>query len=901
MLKSLFTNTTISNKYKSLINEINSLENTYQNLTNSELRGKTFELKKKYQAEKKLDSLITESFALVREASVRTLGLRHFDVQLIGGLTLHSGKIAEMRTGEGKTLVATAPAYLNSLTEKGVHIVTVNDYLASRDQVSMGQIYRFLGLSTGLIQENMAIQERQKNYDANITYVTNNELGFDYLRDNMVVRKEDMVQRPHFYAIVDEVDSILIDEARTPLIISGAVDDYTDKYAAAYRVSQKLIGKRVLEKDEIDAKHTGVNLEEGCDYLADEKSNSINVTEQGMAKCEQILGISGVYDDVSSQWPHFITQALRAKEFFKKDHHYIVKEGKVIIVDEFTGRLMPGRRWSDGLHQSVEAKEGIKIQEESQTLATITLQNYFKMYTKLAGMTGTAYTEAGEFKHIYALDVVVMPTNRVLQRKNLPDRIYKSEQAKYDAVVKEIEQVNSTGRPILVGTGSIEKSEILSGMLKRKGIAHQVLNAKYHEREAYIVAQAGRKNRVTIATNMAGRGTDIILGGNAEFLARADLRQQGIETGDEDYTERLRALYEKYQYDLAQEQKDVLAAGGLHVIGTERHESRRIDNQLRGRSGRQGDPGSSIFYISLQDDLMRLFGSERIIGMMESFGFEDDMPIEHPWINNSLETAQKRVEGQNFEIRKQLLDFDNVMNRQRSAVYDKRRAAIDGADLKEEIFEMIDEVLDISLDPLFAEYSEDPEAEKDKLALLLSTKFGIGRDIAAIMDGKGREELHKEIFEKICQEYEKREQGFGSDAMRFMERMVYVQVVDARWKEHLLNLDSLKEGIHLRSYAQRTPIDEYRHESYKAFMEMWGSVKESIVDFVFKAKISTASHVEGVFTKVKQHDVHQSYSALGDKNDSSKAITGQVIGEPKVGRNDACPCGSGKKYKKCCG
>lgn len=899
----------------SKISYITSLEEGLKNKPDSYFPQRTEEFKTfvkerlegvKKEDEKKviqetLDEILLEAFAMVREASVRALGMRHYDVQVLGGMVLNSCGAAEMATGEGKTLVSTLPAYLNALVGRGVHVITVNDYLASRDCEWMGKVHNFLGLSVGVIVQGQTSAVRRENYACDITYGTNNEFGFDYLRDNMVMHKEEMVQRGHFFAIVDEVDSILVDEARTPLIISGAVDDFTDKYSAANRVVQKLKGRRILEKDEIDAKHQGLDLEEDQDYLADEKSNTINVTEQGMAKCEQLLGVKDVYNDVTSQWPHFITQALRAHEFFKKDHHYIVKEGKVIIVDEFTGRLMPGRRWSDGLHQAVEAKEGIRIQEESQTLATVTLQNYFKMYTKLAGMTGTAYTEAGELKHIYNLDVVVIPTNRVLQRISHPDKIYKNEQAKFNAVVKEIQEENAKGRPILVGTASIEKSEILSSMLKRQGIEHLVLNAKYHEREANIVAQAGRKGRITIATNMAGRGTDIILGGNPEFLAKADLRQSGVDSHDDDYDEKLKVLLEKYKVELDKEQKEVLEAGGLHVIGTERHEARRIDNQLRGRCGRQGDPGSSIFYISLADDLMRLFGSDRIMLMMDKFGFEEDMPIEHPIINRSLETAQKRVEGQNFEIRKQLLDFDNVMNKQRTVVYDKRREAIEGAELKDDILDMIDEVLEVYIAPLFEEAYEDHDLEKEKLATLLNNKFGLDKSIKEKFDDKTMEELKEELFSLIRERYEEKETKVGSEQMRFMERMVYMQVIDSRWKEHLLNLDSLKEGIHLRSYAQRNPIDEYRHESYQAFMDMWHSVIESITDFIFKIDIKHEIAVEGVFSKAKQQDVHKSYSALSRGKEEKQQSVKSVSVSQKVGRNEPCPCGSGKKYKKCCG
>jgi preprotein translocase subunit SecA len=854
-----------------------------------------------------LDEIMVEAYAMVREAAVRTIGLRHYDVQVFGGMVLQNCGIAEMATGEGKTLVSTLPAYLNALVGRGVHVITVNDYLARRDREWMGPVHEFLGLTVGVIQNSMTPSERRKQYGADITYGTNNEFGFDYLRDNMVMSRQEMVQRGHFYAIVDEVDSILVDEARTPLIISGAVDDWTDKYYAAQKVSSRLNGRRILERDEIDAKHKGIDLEEGHDYLADEKSNSITMTEQGMQKAEQILGISDIYSDIESQWPHFITQSLRAKEFYQRDHHYIVKDGKVIIVDEFTGRLMPGRRWSDGLHQAIEAKEGIRIQEESQTLATITLQNYFKMYTKLAGMTGTAYTEAGELKHIYDLDVVVIPTNRPLRRVNSPDRIYKNQKGKFECVVREIVEMHRAGRPVLVGTSSIEKSELLSAMLKRQGVEHQVLNAKYHEQEAFIVAQAGRLGRITIATNMAGRGTDIILGGNPEFLARADLRLNGIDVHDERYPEEYAELYAQYKQQLAEEQKKVIELGGLHVIGTERHEARRIDNQLRGRSGRQGDPGSSVFFISLEDDLMRLFGSDRIMMMMEHFGFQDDEPIEHPLINRSLETAQRRVEAHNFEIRRQLLDFDNIMNRQRVVVYDKRREIIDGRDLREEIVDMAREVIESYLEPVYASDLEEPEVEQEKLANTMYLKFGVEPEtVRGLFADRSREEMAEVLFELVKERYEEKEQRLGSDRMRFLERLVYLQVIDARWKEHLLVLDGLKEGIHLRSYGQRNPIDEYRSESFHAFMEMLFSIKDGVTDMVFKAEIRESAPVRGVFSGARQQASHQEFSSLGEspapEAQAAPAAPAPVVNSgAKVGRNDPCPCGSGKKYKKCCG
>jgi len=916
--------------------ELKSKDDAYFPARTAELKAavaekmKTLTFVDKTDERKKINAMLNEflpeAFALTREAAVRSLGIRHYDVQILGGMVLNNGGITEMSTGEGKTLVATTAVYLNALIGRGVHVITVNDYLAKRDSEWMGKVYTFLGLSVGVILHGISQSTRRENYARDITYGTNNEFGFDYLRDNMVTSQDQMVQRGHFMAVVDEVDSILVDEARTPLIISGAVDDFTDKYYTAMNIVKKLQGRKVMEKDEIDAKHQGIDLEEGTDYLADEKNHSVNVTEQGMQKVESLLGEKGAYDDVASQWPHFITQALRAKEFYRKDHHYIVKDGEVIIVDEFTGRLMPGRRWSDGLHQSVEAKEGIRIQEESQTLATVTLQNYFKMYVKLAGMTGTAYTEAGELKHTYDIDVVVIPTNRPLQRINSADKIYKTEQAKFRAVVTEIEAEHAKGRPILVGTASIEKSEILSDMLKRKGLQHQVLNAKQHEREAHIVAQAGRLGRIMIATNMAGRGTDILLGGNPEFLAKADLKVDGIEPGNPEFDAKFKELHDKYKVELAAEQIKVREAGGLHVIGTERHEARRIDNQLRGRSGRQGDPGSSVFFISLQDDLMRLFGSDRISFMMDKLGFEEDDVLEHPLINHSLETAQKRVEGQNFEIRKQLLDFDNVMNKQRTAVYDRRLKAIVGTDIKEEIMNLTEDSIYELVEPLFWDGETDVELEKEKVGSILHTRFELDKDAVKTeyLGEKDKELMVGRLFSAAQEKYAEREARLGAEHLRFLERMIYLQIIDARWKEHLLNLDALKEGIHLRGYAQKNPVDEYRHESYTAFMEMWRSVREGIVDFVFRAEPRPMQNFDGVFSKIRQVEKHEEtdgFTALqqaqaaqhaaeqgAEAEDHSEMFAPAapkqqtVVNEgERTGRNDPCPCGSGKKYKKCCG
>jgi len=901
-------------KYASIVSLVNSLEEELRSRPDDffpkktqEFRDRIFKKTRDIQDEeerykvsqKVLDEILPWAFALVRESARRTIKMRHFDVQILGGIVLHRCGIAEMATGEGKTLVATLPAYLNALLGRGVHIVTVNDYLAKRDREWMGPVYEFLGLSVGVIQQGMSQKERRLAYSCDITYGTNNEFGFDYLRDNMVLHLEDMVQRGHFYAIVDEVDSILIDEARTPLIISGPAEESTDKYYIAEKIAKRLKGRKILEKDEIEAKYKGIDLGEGFDYLADEKTQAVTLTEQGLKKCEEYLGLTNLFEDISSEWPHHIRQALRAKEFFKRERDYIIKEGKVIIVDEFTGRLMPGRRWSDGLHQAIEAKEGLKIQEESQTLATITLQNYFKMYKKLAGMTGTAYTEAQEFKHIYNLDVVVIPTNRPLRRDTFPDKIYKSKEAKFRAVVKEIEELYKIGRPILVGTTSIENSEYLSTLLKQKGIPHQVLNAKYHEREAYIVAQAGKFKQVTIATNMAGRGTDIILGGNPEYLVKSLLREKGLNPWDEGYKEEFERLLKEYNKDFEGEHNKVVELGGLHVIGTERHEARRIDNQLRGRAGRQGDPGSSRFYISLEDDLMRLFGSERIMYLMERFGFPEDEPIEHPWVSRSIEVAQRRVEAHNFEIRKQLLEFDNVMNKQREVIYTKRREVLEGKDLKEDILGMVRESLEERIEFLFSKEVEDPEIEEEKFRKELNFRFGINIE-KEIFKNRAPEELVEIIFNLIKEKYEEREANLGREKLRFLERVVSLQVIDSRWKEHLLVLDNLKEGIHLRAYGQRNPVEEYQHEAFRAFLDMLSSIREGILDLIFRVELKEPPKLRSALAGGPRSFLHDQYSPLKKEESKASPKTQQVF-KRKIGRNEPCPCGSGKKYKKCCG
>ncbi len=897
-------------EYAPFVGKVNLLETALQEKPDSFFPQRTLELVEiiaqkmaqihdddAQEREKVLDEILPEAFAMVREAARRVTGMRHFDSQILGGIILHKCNIAEMATGEGKTLVATLPAYLNALVKKGVHVVTVNDYLARRDREWMGPIYEFLGLSVGVIQSFMPFRERRAAYAADITYGTNNEFGFDYLRDNMAIALDQLVQRGYFYAIVDEVDSILVDEARTPLIISGPSDESTDKYYVAEKVARKLQGKRILEKDEIDAKYKGVDLEKDTDYLADEKTQSVTLTDRGLKKCEELLGVGDLYQDVQAEWPHHIRQSLRAKEFFHRDKEYIVKEGQVIIVDEFTGRLMPGRRWSDGLHQAVEAKEGLTIQEETQTLATITLQNYFKMYKKLSGMTGTAYTEAVEFKHIYKLGVVSIPTNRTLQRKNFADQIYKTKKIKFAAVVKEIEQLFASGRPVLVGTTSIENSEELSFLLQKKGIPHNVLNAKHHEQEAHIVAQAGRVGQVTIATNMAGRGTDIILGGNIDFMLKSIVQQGELQPSEKE------RLIEQYKKQFQQDHEKVVALGGLHVIGTERHEARRIDNQLRGRSGRQGDPGSSRFYISLEDDLMRLFGSERISFIMERFKFPEDEPIEHGMINRTIEIAQKRVESHNFELRKHLLEYDDVMNKQRTVVYAKRRAILEGNITHEEILDLCSEAVSRFTHETFQGGITDIENQAVGILEWYKHTFGKVVSVEALKD-KTFDEIEELFDVEMRALYSERQKKFGAESMLRMARMIYLQTIDSRWKEHLRNLDEIREGIHWQAYAQKNPLIEYQHRAYELFVEMMESAKQSIVEILFRIEIRDGNmEVRSVFSP-HAHE-HREFSSFRDsqpaktpqKNRSSAPNTKQ----DKIGRNEPCPCGSGKKYKRCCG
>ncbi|MFA5275425.1 MAG: preprotein translocase subunit SecA [Candidatus Omnitrophota bacterium] len=845
------------------------------------------------------EDILAEAFAVVREAASRTIGLRHFDSQIAGGIILHEGSICEMATGEGKTLVATLPVYLNALFGKGVHVVTVNDYLARRDAEWMGPVYEFLGLSVGVIQHDMGDEERKAAYSCDITYGTNNEFGFDYLRDNMKYNLSDLVQRPFYYAVVDEVDSILVDEARTPLIISGPAEESTDKYYTANTIAAQLKGRRVTEKDEIDAKYKGIDLSTGFDYLADEKAQTVAMTENGEIKAARLWGVESLHSIETIEYRHHTIQALRAKEFFEHDVDYVVKDGQVIIVDEFTGRMMPGRRWSDGLHQAVESKEGMKIERENQTLATITFQNYFRMYEKLAGMTGTAATEANEFKSIYQLDVITIPTNRNLIRTNHPDRVFKTEEEKFNAVVEEINELYNAGRPVLVGTITIDRSEYLSEMLKRRGIQHQVLNAKYHEMEAQIVAQAGRFKGVTIATNMAGRGTDILLGGNPEFMAKNVIKQK-LKPDHPDYQEEYKKLLEKYKKETAEEHDKVVSLGGLHVLGTERHESRRIDNQLRGRSGRQGDPGSSRFYVALEDDLMRLFGSERLIGLMEKLGLEKGQVIEHPWVAGSIEIAQRRVEQHNFEIRKQLLDYDNVMNKQREIIYSQRKQTLEGANLKESILDMLHGVID----GIVETYMASPH-EPDFPGLINMMKLKFGLDIEDNkLENSHKDQLKDSLYEIALRTYEEKENSVGFDLMRHLERMVLLQIIDSKWKDHLYAMDSLREGIGLRAYGQRDPLIEYKREGFLMFNQMIASIEEEAVETIFKLQPAKPTHFKGVFSEERQELSHPELSALDAPAEEPQQQPAQKpiqSTHAKVGRNDPCPCGSGKKYKKCCG
>jgi preprotein translocase subunit SecA len=975
------------------VEAINALESEIQKLSDDQLRAKTEEFRVRIQERLKhivdepdadpdrqkqidternqalkeaLDDVLVEAFAVVREAGRRVLNMRHFDVQLIGGMVLHEGKIAEMKTGEGKTLVATLPVYLNALGGRGVHVVTVNDYLAKRDSEWMGKLYKFLGLSVGVIVHELDDEERREAYAADVTYGTNNEFGFDYLRDNMKFDLRDCVQRVHNFAIVDEVDSILIDEARTPLIISGASEESTDKYYKVNRIIPK------LEKgEEVDTAPGEPKILTG-DFVVDEKHRNITVTEEGWEKVEKLLGIGNIADPENWALKHHVDTAIKAHAIYRKDVEYVVKDGEVIIVDEFTGRLMPGRRWSDGLHQAIEAKENVKIERENQTLATITFQNYFRMYHKLAGMTGTAETEAPEFDKIYRLEVTVIPTNRALLRVENPDVVYRTEKEKYFAAADEIQRLHDTGQPVLVGTTSIEKSERLSELLKKKGIKHVVLNAKYHEREAEIVAQAGRKGMVTIATNMAGRGTDILLGGNPEFMAKQECVKKGIAQplraaqgkvgADVDDSNRTLWYYAgneysvptdqwseilaRYETDTASDHNEVTAVGGLHILGTERHEARRIDHQLRGRAGRQGDPGSSRFYLSLEDDLMRIFAKEWVSNLLQRLGMEEGIPIESRMITRRIEAAQKAVEGQNFESRKHLLEYDDVMNKQRVAVYGLRRRLLEGLDQKDLIIEdYVSGILGDLLEQYCPTKAHVDDWDLKGLKEAVFTKFGVDIYAEGLKpEEMSRQELGDAIFEKLKERYDAKEKLIGGEAMRYHERTIMLSVIDAQWKDHLLSMDHLKEGIGLRGYGQHDPLVEYKRESFDMFEEMMQRFQEETVRILYLMQIlerppdsgsmpgghpegpsgkgpdagvpslitggrggngrpprqiaTSVDDIEEAFQRKKKRELEQARMAgAGDMQTVQQVVRS---GE-KVGRNDPCPCGSGKKYKKCCG
>ena len=900
-------------RMRPMVAAINDLEPEIQALDDAALKGRFEQIRdrvrpqvadlpedlkqRRNKVQEILDRELTETFAVVREASRRATGMRHFDVQLIGGIVLHEGRIAEMKTGEGKTVVATLPVCLNALTGRGVHVVTVNDYLARRDADWMGEIYSFLGLTVGCIQNQMNDAERKQAYQSDITYGTNNEFGFDYLRDNMKFDLDRMVQRDHVYTIVDEVDSILVDEARTPLIISGPSEVSVDLYYQVDGVVPKL-----ERGEEIEDKHG--NKDVTGDFIIDEKSQTATLTDQGMAKAERILGVENLYEPTNIDTLHAVNQALRAHSLYQRDKEYIVKDGEVIIVDEFTGRLMPGRRWSDGLHQAVEAKEKVKIQSENQTLATVTLQNYFRMYEKLAGMTGTAETEAEEFQKIYGLDVAVIPTNEPMVRKDHADVVYKTETEKFRAVIEEIAECHERGQPCLVGTVSIEKSERLSKLLQRQKVKHVVLNAKYHEREADIVAQAGRAGAVTIATNMAGRGTDIVLGGNPDGLAR-------IEANPAEDTEAHAAAVERYRRTCTEEKQQVLDAGGLRIIGTERHESRRIDNQLRGRSGRQGDPGESRFFLSLEDDLMRIFASDWVRKMMDRLGMEEDVPIESKMVSKSIERAQKQVEGRNFEIRKHLLEYDDVMNKQREAVYRLRRRVLEGVEGRDYILRVVGEIVEDLIDRA-CPAEADPEdwdtstVETEYRSFFRLDVSEVGVDWATV----NRPQLEELLRDGALEHYRGRVEQFGDESFARLEKFLLLDTVDKQWKDHLLALDHLREGIGLRAYGQRNPLVEYKRESFSLYEAMWERIEDHVVKFLFHAEPVEDMQLRrrGVQTTLSHPDAEGLAASRAQQERAASTPVGRPAkpttvrrDQPKVGRNDPCPCGSGKKYKKCCG
>ena len=898
-------------RVRPIINKINGLEEEISKLSDSELRAKTQYFKEQLKEGKTLDDILPEAFAVVREASKRVLGMRHFDVQLIGGIILHQGRIAEMKTGEGKTLVATLPVYLNALEGKGVHVITVNDYLAKRDSEWMGKLYKFLGLSVGLVIAGMEPKEKQEAYNADVTYGTNNEFGFDYLRDNMVIYKDQLVQRGLHYAIVDEIDSILIDEARTPLIISGRANESSDLYKKADNFVKKLSPKVIVEEDVKDFDQAEDN--EKYDYIVDLKAKSASLTQKGIKKAEDAFGLENFNDLENSTLVHHVNQALRAHGIMKKDIDYIVKDGEVLIVDEFTGRIMYGRRYNNGLHQAIEAKEHVKIADESKTLATITFQNFFRMYDKLSGMTGTAMTEEAEFEEIYNLDVVEIPTNKPMIRDDQNDVIYKNENAKYRAIVESVKESHDKGQPVLIGTVSIEKSEKLSKLLKQEGINHEVLNAKYHEKEAEIVAQAGKYNAVTIATNMAGRGTDIMLGGNSEFLAKEEMRRKKVspelieeattyyETDDKEILkarEQFNELVKKYDDEIKEEKEKVIDAGGLKIIGTERHESRRIDNQLRGRSGRQGDIGESKFFIGLDDDLMKIFGGDAITKVYNTLGADENMPIDSRIISRAVENAQKKVEGRNFSIRKNVLKYDDVMNAQREIIYKQRRQVLDGENIHDSIVNMIEAVAD-SIVGMFIE-GEEQQLNVESLNTEIINIFGIDM-LDYIKENKNDiSKISEELKKKAMEIYAQKEEEIGSDQMRELERVVMLKVVDEKWMNHIDSMDELKNGIGLRAYGQKDPVVQYRLEGFDMFDEMINDIKFDVTKILM--------HIRQQGEVKRQETVKitgEALEAIHSVDGGSKIGTDvdrTVRNEgPKVGRNDPCPCGSGKKYKNCCG
>ncbi|HVW09038.1 MAG TPA: preprotein translocase subunit SecA [Bryobacteraceae bacterium] len=925
-----------------IVAAINDLEPSMQKLSDIDLAAKTIDFKERIARGATLDDLLPEAFAVVREAGRRVLNMRHFDVQLIGGMVLHKGQIAEMKTGEGKTLVATCPTYLNALSGKGVHVVTVNDYLARRDAEWMGRIHKFLGMTVGIIVHDLDDRERKVSYASDITYGTNNEFGFDYLRDNMKFQLVNCAQRGHNFAIVDEVDSILIDEARTPLIISGPSEESTDKYYKANKVIPHLIRGEVIE-----GKEPGVTYTTG-DYTVDEKHRSSALTEEGVLKVEKLLGIGNMYEPQNVEWNHHIQQSLKAHVIFQKDKDYVVKDGEVIIVDEFTGRLMAGRRWSDGLHQAVEAKEGVKIERETQTLATISFQNYFRLYTKLSGMTGTAETEAAEFDKIYKLLVTVIPTNRPLIRKEFQDVVYRTGEEKFRNAAKEIKEFQQRGQPVLVGTISVEKSEHLSKMLTKMGVKHEVLNAKNHEREALIVAQAGRRGAVTVSTNMAGRGTDILLGGNAEFLARDAMKRQGKDPDLEEYQADWERVLAETKAQCQVEHDAVTELGGLHITGTERHDSRRIDNQLRGRAGRQGDPGSSRFFLSLQDDLLRIFGGDRMQNLMLKLGMEEDVPIESNLITKRIAAAQKAVEAQNFDSRKHLLEYDDVMNKQRMSVYTMRRGLLEGVDQKARVMEMTRGVIAAAVEVACPPDSRTTEWDLNRLQTDLLSRMGL-RFNPADLGGMTPNQMEDELMQRATAMYEAKEELVGASLMREAERNIMLHIIDDQWKDHLLSMDHLKEGIGLRGYGQKDPLVEYKKESFELFQDMMDRIEDETVRYLYflrfeignatlpfqstddedeaevdgepaaseideeqkrleesraaaeerrRAAQSAVQDMNRGLQKKHEKELRELQFGASTESTASKTVTN---GGPKVGRNDPCPCGSGKKYKKCHG